>query len=117
MLWFELLKIKAPTSRVVVALHTPGHPVSIPHDDENRGAVTGIDQEPDPQGSDTFLPPPQVTDSARSTLSRWRHGFEPRWDYEQEPSPRTGQHWHPAMVARLTANGRPPPRRPRDKAG
>jgi hypothetical protein len=24
---------------------------------------------------------PQVAKSAPRTLSRWRHGFEPRWDY------------------------------------
>ena len=58
-----------------------GDPVFIPHDVEKRGVLTGIDPEPDSQVSDPFPPPPQVTDSARLTLSRWRHGFEPRWDY------------------------------------
>jgi hypothetical protein len=34
----------------------------------------------------------QVVESAPRTLSRWRHGFEPRWDYKREapgqgPSP------------------------------
>jgi hypothetical protein len=24
---------------------------------------------------------PQVSDPIRTTLSRWKHGFEPRWDY------------------------------------
>ena len=24
--------------------------------------------------------------SDRVTLSRWRHGFEPRWDYKREPA-------------------------------
>ncbi len=31
----------------------------------------------------TLLPPAQVTVSAATTLSTWRHGFEPRCDYEQ----------------------------------
>jgi hypothetical protein len=31
-----------------------------------------------------FPPPALVTDSARTTLSRWRHGFEPRWDYTEK---------------------------------
>ena len=31
-----------------------------------------------------FRPPPQVRESSRGTLSRWRHGFEPRWDYEHK---------------------------------
>jgi hypothetical protein len=29
------------------------------------------------QVSGPFLPPPQVVESTRSALSRWRHGFEP----------------------------------------
>ena len=27
---------------------------------------------------------PQVVELAPRTLSRWRHGFEPRWDYERK---------------------------------
>jgi hypothetical protein len=27
---------------------------------------------------------PQVARSARANLSRWRHGFEPRWDYQEK---------------------------------
>jgi hypothetical protein len=27
---------------------------------------------------------PQVAESATRTLSRWRHGFEPRWDYKRK---------------------------------
>jgi hypothetical protein len=56
-------------------------PVSIPHDVGNRGEATGIDRKVNPQVNTPFRPPQQVTDSVRSTLSRWRHGFEPRWDY------------------------------------
>jgi hypothetical protein len=58
-------------------------PVNIPHDIENRGVATGIDQEKTPQLSSPSPPPPQVTESARLNLSRWRHGFEPRWDYKR----------------------------------
>jgi hypothetical protein len=58
-------------------------PVSIPHDVGNRGVATGIDRKLHPQVSAPFRPPPQVTNSVRGTLSRWRHGFEPRWDYER----------------------------------
>ena len=57
-------------------------PVSIPHDVGNRGEATGIDRKVNPQVNTPFRPPQQVTDSVRSTLSRWRHGFEPRWDYQ-----------------------------------
>jgi hypothetical protein len=59
-----------------------GDPVLIPHDVEKRGVLTRIDPESNSQVSAPFPPPPQITDSARLNLSRWRHGFEPRWDYE-----------------------------------
>jgi hypothetical protein len=62
--------------------HTPGDPVYIPHDNENRGVATGIDPEPNQQVSGPNPPPPQVTEPPRLNLSRWRHGFEPRWDYQ-----------------------------------
>jgi hypothetical protein len=56
--------------------------VNIPHDIENRGVATGIDEELNQQVSDPFPPPPQVRELARLNLSRWRHGFEPRLDYK-----------------------------------
>jgi hypothetical protein len=59
---------------------SPGDPVSIPHDIENRGVATRIDQQRNPQVSGAFQRSTQVTESARLNLSRWRHGFEPRWD-------------------------------------
>jgi hypothetical protein len=62
--------------------HTRGYPVSIPHDIENRGVATGIDRELDPHVIGPIMPPPQLTEPTRLNLSRWRHGFEPRWDYE-----------------------------------
>ncbi len=62
----------------------PGDPEDIPHDDEERGAATTSNPEPKPQVSGHVRPEPQVTDSARTTLSRWRHGFEPRWDYSRK---------------------------------
>jgi hypothetical protein len=37
-----------------------------------------------PEVSGPFRVPLQVTESARLNLSRWRHGFEPRWDYEHK---------------------------------
>jgi hypothetical protein len=72
------------------SLHTRGYPVSIPHDIENRGVATGIDWELNPHVRGLFPPPPQVTELARVNLSRWRHGFEPRWDYEEQCSVRSG---------------------------
>jgi hypothetical protein len=64
--------------------HT-SNPVNIPHDVENRGVATRFDQELNPQISGPSRVPLQVTESARLNLSRWRLGFEPRWDYKQEP--------------------------------
>jgi hypothetical protein len=43
--------------------------------------MTGTDPEPNPQVNTLIPLPPQVAKSARLNLSRWRHGFEPRWDY------------------------------------
>jgi len=63
---------------------TPGNPVNIPHDIENRGVATGINQKLNPEVSGGIRPSPQVTKSVRLNLSRWRHGFEPRWDYEHK---------------------------------
>ena len=65
------------------SLGHPFDPVTIPHDIENRGVATRIDQERNPQVSGAFQRSPQVTESARLNLSRWRHGFEPRWDYKR----------------------------------
>ena len=65
------------------SLGHPFDPVTIPHDIENRGVATRIDQERNPQVSGAFQRSPQVTGSARLNLSRWRHGFEPRWDYQE----------------------------------
>jgi hypothetical protein len=56
-------------------------------------------------------PPPQVTDSTLTTLSRWRHGFEPRWDYTEKRRSETlfsvsgnlGPAVRPAFVPRPTA--------------
>jgi hypothetical protein len=36
------------------------------------------------EGERCFRPPLQVTEPARLNLSRWRHGFEPRWDYKEK---------------------------------
>jgi len=65
------------------SLGHPFDPVSIPHDIENRRVATRVNQERNPQVSGDFHRSPQVTESARLNLSRWRHGFEPRWDYQE----------------------------------
>ena len=59
-------------------------PAQIPHDIENRPATTETNRELKQQVIHRFPPIPQVGDLARTTLSRWRHGFEPRWDYEHK---------------------------------
>jgi len=72
----------------------PGDPVSIPHDVKNRGVGTGFDPEQNPQASGHLPSSAQVTESAWGNLSRWRHGFEPRWDYQ-------GKHVVGAFVSAL----------------
>jgi hypothetical protein len=54
------------------SLGQPIDPVSIPHDNENRGVATRSDQERNRQVSGAFQRSPQVTESARLNLSRWR---------------------------------------------
>jgi hypothetical protein len=78
-------------------LDAAGDPVSIPHDIEKRRVTTGTDPEPDPQVNGLIPLPPQVTGSARPNLSRWRHGFKSRWDYERK-SARSG---HRCWIDRL----------------
>jgi hypothetical protein len=47
-----------------------------------------VRREANPQVDDHLMSSPQVVESAPRTLSRWRHGFEPRWDYAgQRPYP------------------------------
>jgi hypothetical protein len=41
-------------------------------------------REANPQVEGRFIASPQVMESGSRTLSRWRHGFEPRWDYERK---------------------------------
>jgi hypothetical protein len=41
---------------------TPGNPVNIPHDIENRGVATGIDQKLNPEVSGGIRPSPQVAE-------------------------------------------------------
>jgi len=78
-----------PTSKMAVVpvqggdtLQHAVDPVSIPHDVGNEGVATGNDRKLNPQVSVPFPPPALFTDSTRTTLSRWRHGFEPRLDYQ-----------------------------------
>jgi hypothetical protein len=101
------------------SLGHPFDPVTIPHDIENRGVATRIDQERNPQVSGAFQRSPQVTGSARLNLSRWRHGFEPRWDYPgQRPYSGATRTCGPALAPRRTAlvTGHCVPGRPADGA-
>jgi hypothetical protein len=43
----------------------------------------GLRREASPQVEGHLTASLQVAKSAPGTLSRWRHGFEPRWDYER----------------------------------
>jgi hypothetical protein len=77
--------VARPRGQVVSPSQRPGDPENIPHDDEERGAATTSNPETETQVSGHVRPELLVTDSARTTLSRWRHGFETRWDYERNP--------------------------------
>ena len=43
--------------------------------------MMGTAEASSPQVRNPIRPTRQVARSAPRTLSRWRHGFEPRWDY------------------------------------
>jgi hypothetical protein len=75
--------VARPRGQVVSPSQRPGDPENIPHDDEERGAATTSNPETETQVSGHVRPELLVTDSARTTLSRWRHGFEPRWDFKE----------------------------------
>jgi hypothetical protein len=75
------------TRRKVVTHFAPRlNPVFIPHDIEDRGVTTGTDKEHNAHVTGAIRVLPQVTEYARPTLSRWRHGFKSRWDYKREPA-------------------------------
>jgi hypothetical protein len=49
-------------------------------------------REANPQVDRRNIASPHVVGSVSRTLSRWRHGFEPRWDYRREaPGQGTGR--------------------------
>jgi hypothetical protein len=71
-------------SGVRCALSSSSPSDQVPQENENPGVATRNDQELNQLVSGPFRANPQVTQSARGTLSRWRHAFEPRWDYTEE---------------------------------
>jgi hypothetical protein len=52
----------------------------IERDEPTIDARDSLQQDPEPRV--------RVTEPARPNLSRWRHGFEPRWDYQRERASR-----------------------------
>jgi hypothetical protein len=64
----------------------PGHacPAFVPRTTGRRQETTGTAGVSNPQVRNRIRASPQVARSAPRTLSRWRHGFEPRWDYEHK---------------------------------
>ena len=60
--------------------------------------MTGTAEASNPQVRTQIRASSQVAKSAPRTLSRWRHGFEPRWDYQQ--SRRSGRICVRARLAR-----------------
>jgi hypothetical protein len=80
-------------------LHRPTrcNPESIPHDIENRGVTTGTDVEPESARQGHFSGSAAGHGIGPLNLSRWRHGFEPRWDYKRKAP---GQGTSPESIAR-----------------
>jgi hypothetical protein len=86
-----------PGSKGDCSLGHPFHPLFIPHDNENRGVATRIDQERNPQVSGAFQRSPHVTESARLNLSWWRHRSTSPWDYLR-PALIVAEHCHGRMA-------------------
>jgi hypothetical protein len=57
-------------------------PAFVPRTTGRRQEMTRKAGASDPQVRNQIRPSLRVARSAPRTLSRWRHGFEPRWDYE-----------------------------------
>jgi hypothetical protein len=57
-------------------------PAFVPRTTGRRQEMTGPAGASSPQVRNQIRPSPQVARSVPRTLSRWRHGFEPRWDYQ-----------------------------------
>ena len=70
-------------ARVVVALRRRLIPYLSRTTSKNEGLRPESTRNGNSRLGGPFRPPPQVRESSRGTLSRWRHGFEPRWDYKQ----------------------------------
>jgi hypothetical protein len=64
-----------------------GRPAFVPRTTERRQEVTGTAGASNPQVRRRIWVSPLVAKSAPRTLSRWRHGFEPRWDYQRSQVP------------------------------
>ena len=60
----------------------PSRPAFVPRTTGRRQETTGTAGASNPQVRNQIRPSPQVANPAPRTRSRWRHGFEPRWDYQ-----------------------------------
>src|SRR5918994_6536696 len=58
-------------------------PAFVPRATRRRQEEVGWAGASNSQVNDEIRLLPQVARSAPRTLSRWRHGFEPRWDYQE----------------------------------
>ena len=58
-----------------------GRPAFVPRTTGRRQEMTGTAGASNPHVRNQIRASPQVVRSIPRTLSRWRHGFEPRWDY------------------------------------
>jgi hypothetical protein len=65
-----------------------GRPAFVPRTTERRQEMTGTARASNPHVRRRIWVSSLVATSASRTLSRWRHGFEPRWDYQGNVSVR-----------------------------
>ena len=76
---------RATTHEPALASNPPlDRPAFVPRTTGRRREMTRTAGASNPQVRNQIRPSPQVAKPVPRTLSRWRHGFEPRWDYERE---------------------------------
>ena len=101
--WVVISRSRATTTTRVGLRSRPDRPAFVPRTTGRRQEMTGTAGASNPQVRNQIRPSPQAARSPPRTLSRWRHGFEPRWDYAgQGPGPGVMSIYGPALAPRRT---------------
>jgi hypothetical protein len=97
------------TARAASHVRSPGpvRPAFVPRTTGRRQGTTGMARAPNPQVRNQIRASLQLMRSTPRTLSRWRHGFEPRWDYKGKVAGQGTSHGSTAWLNRGSNAGYP----------